>query len=101
MDKDKIDGKFVFDMAVAGDQTAILVVNNYINYLAEGIANLINIFDPEIFVIGGGISNQGESLLIKAREPVRKKVYANDLESKIMKSKLGDDAGIIRAAFLA
>ena len=88
-------------MANAGDQTAILVVNNYIDYLAEGIANLINIFDPEIFVIGGGISNQGESLLIKVRESVRKKVYANDLESKIIKSKLGDDAGIIGAASLA
>lgn len=101
IDKDKIDGKFVFDMAKAGDKTAILVVNNYINYLAEGIANLINIFDSEIFVIGGGISNQGEDLLVKLRESVRKKVYANDLESKIMKSKLGDDAGIIGAAFLA
>ena len=60
-------------MADTWDKISALAVNNYINYLAEGIANLINIFDPEIFVIGSSISNQGESLLIKVRESVKKK----------------------------
>ena len=77
-----------------------MTIKEIFDYLSEGIANLINILDPDIFVIFGGISNQGESLLIKVREAVRKKVYANDLDSNIIKSKLGDDAGIIGAAFL-
>lgn len=100
IDKDKMDAKFVFDIAETGDKTAISVIENYINYLSEGVANLINIFDPELFIIGGGISNQGENLLIKLRHVVQKKIYANDLNTKIVQSKLGDYAGIIGAAFL-
>lgn len=100
IDEDKIDAKFVFDVAELGDKIAMLVIYNYIDYLSEGIANLINIFDPDLFVIGGGISNQGKSLLRKIRPAVQQKIYANDLNTKIVQSKLGDYAGIIGAACL-
>ena len=61
-----VDGKTVFDGAATGDKTAKRVVNNYLRYLSEGLANIANTFRPEVILIGGGISGHlllGVSLL--------------------------------------
>lgn len=101
-DPEKINGKTVFDARDAGDVVAQGVIDNYIAELGEGIANYINIFQPEIVLISGGISNQKEKLL----EPLRKYVYDRTFgyglipHTKIERAVLGNDAGIIGAAML-
>ena len=101
-DIDKVDGKTAFDAAKQGDEAAIEVVKKYTEYVGVGIANLINIFQPEKIVIGGGISNQGNYLLNLIKEYCTFEVYSGakiggiDIEI----AQLGNDAGIIGAALL-
>lgn len=98
----KVDGKVVFDAAEMGDECAKEVVENYIDHLAEGIANVVNLLAPKCVLLGGGISNQKEKLLIPLREKAQKLFYGgNRVEhSKIDVTVLGNDAGIIGAAML-
>lgn len=98
----KVSGRTAFDAMRAGDESGKKVVDKYISYLATGIANMINIFQPEVLVIGGGVCNEGEALLAPLRELVFKEAYAIDenTKTKICKAELGNDAGIIGAAFL-
>ena len=56
---DRVEAKTVFDCADAGDKIAMELLEQYITYLAEGIANLINIFQPAVLCIGGGVSRAG------------------------------------------
>ena len=70
-------------------------------YVGCGIANMINIFQPEVLVVGGGIANEGDNLLNPVREYVKKETYAKDIKAcRIEKAYLGNDAGIIGAALL-
>lgn len=96
-------GKIAFDCANGGDATAKEVVDKYIRYVAEGIINLINTFQPQYVAIGGGISNQGDKLLEPVKKYVREGSYGGDLvrQTEIVIAKLGNDAGIIGAALLA
>lgn len=88
-----VDGKTVFEAMNEGCPVAEKVFEKYINYLAIGVKNVINIFHPETIVIAGGISEAGSMLL----EPLVKKVKSN-VPIKI--SRLQNDAGIIGAALL-
>lgn len=99
----KVDGKTAFDGRDAGDPTAIAVVDQYLNYLAFGISNLINLLEPDAVVIGGGICAQGEKLLVPLRKLVRVMVYHHLFADRcrIVTAQLGNDAGIIGAAALA
>jgi len=98
---DKINGKTAFDAARSGDKTGGKVVKDYINYLATGIINVINIFQPEVLAIGGGICKEGDYLLNPLRELVQKHVYCTDIpQTEIKTALLGNDAGIIGAAML-
>ncbi len=101
-DIDAVDGKTSFDAMRAGDIYAKEVVDTFIEYLALGIVNFINIFQPEILCIGGGISKEGETLLAPIREIVEREQYSRHSEkkTKIIAAKLGNDAGIIGAASL-
>ena len=92
-----------FDAARMGDETGKKIVENYIMYLGEGLIDIINIFQPEIVAIGGGICNQGDNLLIPLREYVAPRTYGAGLvpATKIVIASLGNDAGIVGAAFLA
>jgi len=100
-DLSKIDAKTAFDAAKQGDKTGQEVVDKYIYYLAEGIINVINIFAPEVLVIGGGVSKEGEYLLKPLRERVYKYVYfKEEPQTKITTAKMGNDAGIVGAAML-
>ena len=83
-------------------QTSRATVMNYIKYLAAGITNTINIFQPDILCIGGGVCNEGDPLLVPMKEIVKKEVYTRNSakNTEIVIAKLGNDAGIIGAAFL-
>lgn len=99
---DKIEAKTAFDAAQMGDEVALKVIDKYISYLSEGLANIINIFQPEILCIGGGISKQGEYLLKPLREKVFSKVYSSNSipNCQIKVAQMGNDAGIVGAAML-
>lgn len=101
-DLSKVNGKLAFDGAKQGDRTAQTLVEDYIFYLASGVVSLINLFQPEIFCIGGGIAGQGEDLLRPLLEIVNKEDYARNLPQRcnISLARLGNDAGIIGAAVL-
>lgn len=101
-DINNVTGKTPFDAMMAGDPTGKAVVDEYISYLACGITNVINIFQPDVLCIGGGVSRQGDNLL----NPVRAIVEAeritkhNDKQTYICAATLGNDAGLIGAAML-
>lgn len=96
------NGKLVFDTAKKGDKTAKEVIDNYIRYISEGIIDMINIFQPSVIAIGGGISRQGDNLLNPIKEYIKGKPYGDSFITpcKITVAKLGNDAGIVGAAFL-
>ncbi|NSW91219.1 MAG: ROK family protein [Firmicutes bacterium] len=100
-DLSKISAKTPFDAAKQGDKTAKKVVDRYLKYVAEGLTNLINIFTPEVLVIGGGVSKEGEYLLKPLREHICRDVYAKDVpQTQLRVAKMGNDAGIVGAAML-
>ncbi|MBQ3847991.1 MAG: ROK family glucokinase [Clostridia bacterium] len=101
-DESKIDSKMAFDAAKKGDPVAKKVIDEYIEYLGEGIVNFINIFQPQIVLIGGGVSKQGEYLLAPLRKFVDERNYCKGVceSSRIERTLLGNDAGIIGAAIL-
>lgn len=102
MCKGEVDARLAFDAMRMGDVYAKEVVDKYIKYLAAGIANVINTFQPEILCIGGGVCNEGDALLIPLKERVFSEVYTkrSDRNTNIVIASLGNDAGIIGAAFL-
>lgn len=101
-DISNVSGRTAFDAMAEGDPLARQVVEEYISYLATGIVNIINIFQPDVLCIGGGVSNQGENLLAPLRKIVESERYTkhNDKQTVICKCSLGNDAGIIGAAYL-
>ena len=98
----KVSARLAFNAMRAGDSAAKAVVDKYIKYLAAGITNTINIFQPDVLCIGGGVCNEGDPLRVPMRELVKKEVYTRmlDKNTRIEIASLGNDAGIIGAAFL-
>ena len=101
-DLEKINGKIPFDAAAAGDAAGCQVVEEYENHLAAGIANLINIFRPEMVILGGGVAAQKENLTNPLQEKVAGMCFGgrHGKIAPIVTSCLGNDAGIIGAANL-
>jgi glucokinase len=97
-----VTGRTAFDAAKKGDQAAQKTVADYIEYLASSIANLITLFRPELVIIGGGISAEGDYLLKPLRESAGRRIYAWDILTMppFMRARLGNDAGMIGAALL-
>lgn len=98
---ERMNAKIPFDAAQQGDSVASQVLEQYIRYLAVGIVNIINIFEPEAIVIGGGVSAQKENLITPLEEEVKRHIYGGVLKTKLLTSNLGNDAGIIGAAMLS
>ena len=98
-----VSGRTAFLAAGRGDAAARAVVNDYIQHLGYGLASIINILAPEILVIGGGVSNEGENLLRPLVECVRPQLYIRtpEKQTRIALATLGNDAGLIGAAFLS
>lgn len=101
-DINNVCGKTAFDAMEQGDPNAKEVIDTYIGYLATGLVNIINIFQPDVLCIGGGISAQGENLLAPLRTIIEAERYTkhNDKQTKICCATLGNDAGIIGSAML-
>lgn len=101
-DIEKVSGRTAFDAMREGDQIGKAAVDEYIKYLSVGLTNMINIFQPDILCIGGGICNEGETLLAPVREFVDSEQYASTSTQKpvICRAELGNDAGVIGAAML-
>ena len=99
---EKMNAKVPFDAAQQGDLIAQAVIDNYIYYLAVGIGNIINVIQPEIIVIGGGVSAQGENLLRPLIEKMKNEIFGGSeaLRTEVRIAELGNDAGIIGAAEL-
>ena len=100
-DPEKLNAKIVIDAAKAGDEAAKAVFGGYVQALAVGIINIINMLDPEVIVLGGGVSAAGEFLLDAVREAVKPMVFFKTMPyARIELAQLGNDAGIIGAAML-
>ena len=99
---DRVEGRTSFDAMAQGDPVAKAVVDEYASYLGCGVASLVNILQPEVFCIGGGVANAGETLLTPVRAIVEREDYArNSLRRcRVVRAQLGNDAGIIGAALL-
>ncbi|MBQ0038521.1 MAG: ROK family protein [Clostridiales bacterium] len=99
-----VDGRVAFDAQAAGDAAGDAVVRQYIHYLAVGVANIVNLFFPEVIAISGGVAKQGERLLAPLRQEVSALEYGAAYTVKhprIVGCTLGYQAGVIGAALLA
>lgn len=100
----KFSGRTAFRAADRGDEAGAAVVDEYISYLSCALTNYINIFQPEVLAVGGGVSNEGERLL----DPLRNRIYGEmynkrqpeSFYTKICRAELGGNAGVVGAAML-
>ncbi len=99
---DQVDGRTAFDAMRAGDAVGRKVVERYIQYIACGLINVINIFQPEVLCIGGGICKEGDTLLKPLEAHISRERYSkfSTHQTRLCVATLGNDAGIIGAANL-
>ena len=101
-DPANIEARTVIDAARQNDPTAVKVYGEYISYLAQAIASVVNFLDPEVIVIGGGVSKAGDFLLNPLHREYPRYVIFNDQPMPEIKlAVLGSRAGIIGAAMLS
>ncbi len=102
--KGEVNGKTIFEYYKKGDDIARDVVTNWLEYVSEGICNTINIFQPDVVVIGGGVSREGDLILNPIKEFVKENSMTGRsqelLQTDIRISKLFNDAGVVGASFL-
>jgi glucokinase len=96
-----VTGKDVTEAAIAGDEVAAEVIATAGRHLGVGLANFANVFEPDVIVIGGGVSAAGELLLEPAREEMRSRALPPMNETRVEVAQLGSDAGMIGAAAMA
>ena len=99
-----VDGRTAFLAQQQGDAAGSAVVGEYVHYLSIGVANIVNIFFPEVVAVSGGVSNQGENLLAPLRQAVSQQEYGaayTTRHPRILRCILGNDAGVIGAALFA
>ncbi len=96
-----VNGKTVFEGVSASDIVAKKILSQYIKYLSIGIKNLIRCFEPQVVIIGGGVSAAKDLLLTPLKQELDK-IFPRlkSINTKIVTAKFGNDAGILGAAFL-
>ena len=101
-DINNASGRTAYDGMRADDEAAKEVVKKYEEYVACGITNMVNIFQPEVLCIGGGISKEGDTLLAPIVEVVDAECFTKNVEKQtvVKIAELGNDAGIIGAAYI-
>ena len=100
-DAAQLNAKAVLDLAKAGDEDCLGIFHTYVKYLCTGLANIINAFDPDMVVLGGGVAHAGAFLLDAVRAALGGYVYCPALPyAQVELARLGNDAGIIGAAML-
>ncbi len=101
-DPEGITAEKVAMAAQGGDRLATAVISRAATYLGVGMANLVNIFNPEMIIVGGGLSKMGELLLGPARQAVKQRAFPLCAGAvRIVTSELGDEAGVLGAAIYA
>lgn len=100
--KENANGLTAFDAMRKGDMAGKMVVDKFIEYLSVGVANVINTFQPDVLCIGGGVSHEGDTLIVPLKQLVEGEDYARNIKRRtvIKSATLGNDAGIIGAAYL-
>lgn len=99
---EKITARDIGTAAEQGDRLSNEVIDHIAGYLGVGLVNLVNIFNPEAIVIGGGVSNFGERLLSPVRRVVRERAFPISAKTaRIVRAELGEDSGVIGAAVFA
>jgi len=97
-----ITAKEVSVAAQSGDSLALEVISQAATYLGIGLVNLVNIFNPEMIIIGGGLSKMGDLLLEPVRRVVAERAFPLSAQAvRIVPAQLGDDAGVFGAAVFA
>lgn len=98
----RVSARTAYKAMKQGDATGQAVTERYVKYLACGIANTINIFQPDLLCIGGGVCNEGDVLLTPLKKAVAEQIYSknSDKNTEIVICSLGNDAGVIGAAML-
>ena len=98
----RVSARTAFNAMKRGDAVGAKVVEEYVEYLACGLTNMINIFQPEVLSIGGGICNEGDNLLTPLLGIIRTEQYTRNAPNRcqVRIAELGNDAGIIGAAGL-
>lgn len=101
-DLDKMNAKIPFDAAWAGDAASRTLIEAYIEYLADGITDIANIFRPDLIVLGGGICAQGEKLTGPLNQYLKENCFGANVSyvPQVVTAQNGNDAGIIGAACL-
>lgn len=96
-----LNGKEIFLKESLGDIKIKQIIEEWIDYLTDGLSSIIYIFNPSLLVIGGGVTKQGEPLLNRIKESLYKKIGENYKKNISLKfSKLGNDSGMIGAVYL-
>ena len=98
--KCEINAKTVFDAVKAGDKLAMEIAEEFGEYLGKGLANVADVTNPEVFVIGGGVSKAGQVIIDYGQKNFKKYVFHACRDAKFVLAKLGNDAGIYGAAKL-
>ena len=101
-DAPRISGRTAFDAMRAGDEAGKEVVEMYLSYLGTGMVNIVNIFQPEVISVGGGVSGEGQWLVDALLVKIRAEEYGHGVVpgTKVRIAQLGNDAGIVGAAVL-
>ena len=100
-DTDRIEAKIVTNLAKAGDPDCMAIFDTYVYHLCVGLVSIINLYDPEVIVLGGGVSAAGEFLLNAVRAKLPEMIFYKTMPyARIELAVLGNDAGIIGAAML-
>ena len=97
---DAPDGRAIFEAAAVGDARTLAVLNGWINEIAQGLAGLVHIFNPQLILIGGGVSAQQALLIDPLAAQVRKSImpaFAEGLE--VRAAALQNDAGLVGAVY--
>ena len=99
---DKVDGSTAFTAMKSGDATAKAVVDNYILMLGEGLTNIASVFRPDMILLGGGVSAEGDNLIVPLQEFVDANIFGGKMgpRVKIACATLGNKAGLVGGAAL-
>jgi glucokinase len=101
-DSERITARLVAEAARQGDRVAGEILSEAMEYLGIGMANLVNLFNPQVIVIGGGLANVGELLFAAARRVIDQRAFDAAAQAvRLVPAELGDNAGVLGAAAVA
>ena len=95
----KLDAKIIQENANNGDEKALEFIFQYLDYLARGLAQVINIVDPGTIILGGGVSNM-KQIYGNINPKLKKYVFSDTVNTEVVKNKFGDSSGVRGAADL-